>query len=376
MAACITGLGAASPTHAVSQARSAEMASTVCNHPPRLRRLLPQLYRRSGVQHRGSVLLTEAAEPDGNLKQAFFTQATHEERLGPTTEERMKRYEAEVVPLAARAAIEALADAHCAPDHVTHLVTVSCTGFVAPGPDIGLIKRLGLPASVQRTHVGFMGCHGAFNALRVAHGLIAADPEAVVLVCAFELCSLHFRYTDDPQQIVANALFADGAAAAVCRSALSNRSNQRAKRNGDDHDAWTLSAFGSHVLPDTESAMTWRITDHGFAMTLSPQLPDIIRQHLCARIEPWLADRGLRVADVASWAIHPGGQRILEAAADALGIDRRHVDDSRIVLAKHGNMSSPTILFILDRLRRRGAARPAVALGFGPGLTIEATLFR
>jgi predicted naringenin-chalcone synthase len=165
--------------------------------------------------------------------------------------------------------------------------------------------------------------------------------------------------------MVSNALCADGAAALVGVATAAARA-----------DAWQMAASGSCVFPDTEYAMTWSVGDHGFDMTLSTRVPDLIARHLRPWLEKWLGENGLRLADVASWAVHPGGPRILLAVEEALGLDKEDTAAAREVLSSCGNMSSPTILFILECLRSRGAARPCVAIGFGPGLTAEAALFR
>jgi predicted naringenin-chalcone synthase len=245
-------------------------------------------------------------------------------------------------------------------------VTISCTGFAAPGLDIGLIRERGLAPTVSRTHVGFMGCHGALNGLAVARGLAAAHPGARVLLCAAELCSLHYHYGWDPCRAVGNALFADGAAALVA-----------ARGEGDDGPgAWSLAANGSVLTPGTETAMTWKVGDQGFAMTLAPEVPKLIRTHLRPWLAGWLERQGVALGDVGSWAVHPGGPRILDAVEEGLGLPRAATAVSRAVLAEHGNMSSPTVLFVLGRLRAADAPRPCVALGFGPGLMAEAVLFR
>jgi predicted naringenin-chalcone synthase len=277
----------------------------------------------------------------------------------------MEVYRAEAVPLALRASRIALGQSGLAAGEVTHLVTVSCTGFAAPGVDFELIRGLGLRPTTERTHVGFMGCHGALNGLRVARALTGADPSARVLLCAVELCGLHYHYGWDPQKIVANAIFADGAAAVAGGPADSAPAG-----------AWRVAANGSCLLPDSLNAMSWTVGDHGFEMTLSKAVPGLIREHLRPWLEGWLASAGLRLADVASWAIHPGGPKIIDAAQHALGLGDADTADAREVFAEHGNMSSPTVLFILDRLRRGGAGRPCVALGFGPGLNAEAALLR
>jgi predicted naringenin-chalcone synthase len=280
---------------------------------------------------------------------------------GPSTAERMRYYEENAPKLAVQASIEALGHAGLAPQDITHLVTVSCTGFFAPGIDTILMRELCLPPETQRTHVGFMGCHGALNGLRVANALSRSDPSARVLVCAVELCSVHFQYRWEPNAVLADALFSDGAAAMVGGNVGT--------------DDWRLAASASHVFPGTENAMTWTITDHGFVMTLSNRVPKLIATNLRAPVERWLAKHELDLSKVASWAIHPGGPKIVTAAAEALELSNEQTAVSRQVLEEYGNMSSPTLLFIVERLRRSQAPRPCVALGFGPGLVMEAALF-
>ncbi len=274
----------------------------------------------------------------------------------------MQRYAAESAPLAEAACRAALRNAVTSASEITHLITVSCSGFAAPGYDHALVERLTLPRGVARTHVGFMGCHGLLNALRVAGAFAASDPEATVLVCALELCTLHQQNAQDQQRIVANALFGDGAAAIVVRG------------SDDEGIGWELRSQSSFVIPETADLMAWKIGNHGFEMTLSPTVPAVIRTVLGPWLRDWLAQFDLRVEDVASWAVHPGGPRILTATAQAAGFDPELLKPSRDVLASYGNMSSPTVAFILERLQESGAQPPCVVLGFGPGLTIEAAL--
>jgi predicted naringenin-chalcone synthase len=284
---------------------------------------------------------------------------------GPTTGQRMQRYIEEAPPLAAEASRLALDQAGCSPEEITALVTASCTGFAAPGVDIQLMQDLKLRPTTPRTHVAFMGCHGVFNALRLARAFAGSEANARVLVCAVELCGLHFHYGFDMQKMVGNALFADGAAAIV------GRPDPQA-----DVSHWRLTANASCLVADSESAIVWRIGDHGFDMALSPRVPRLIERHLRPWLERWLRDHNLTVSQIASWAVHPGGPRIVDAVQEGLGLDDSALQASRSVLADYGNMSSPTVVFIVERLRRREAARPCVALGFGPGLTVEAMLFR
>jgi predicted naringenin-chalcone synthase len=359
MSFSLAGFGTALPEHRFSQAELAELHARFCRLDETRDRTLRALYRRSGVSSRASVVLTGSDGPlDG--RQTFFPPARDECDFGPPTAQRMKLYEAFAPPLATSAARRALADADIAAEAVTHLVTVSCTGFVAPGVDAAIIEGLGLSPGTQRTNVGFMGCHGALNGIRLASSFVDADERHVPLVCSVELCTLHFAYGWDPDMLVANALFADGAAAVVGAA-------------GDGSpDAWRVEASGSLLMPDSADDMSWRIGDHGFRMTLSARVPDLIAAHLRPWIIGWLGEHGLALEDVASWAVHPGGPRILGSVQSALELDREATAVSREVLAECGNMSSATVLFILERLRRRGAPRPCVALAFGPGQVVEA----
>lgn len=355
----ILGIGTAVPHFGIEQCEAARAAAAIGVAHGEDGDRLAKLYRVTGVTRRRSVLLE--AEGNGCGNQHFFAPAADSRDRGPSLSERMERYESEAGPLALRAARQALEVSRIDPCQITHLVTVSCSGFAAPGVDIQLIKALGLPATVERTHVGFMGCHGAFNGLRVARAFTDADPSAHVLVVAVELCSLHYYYGADMQRHVANALFADGAAAVVASGA-------------GEADGWHITHTGSCLIPDSEAAMSWSIRNHGFEMTLSPDVPVLIRTHLRPWLEGWLAARDLTLDNIGTWAVHPGGPAILKSVAQALEIPRPQMQASWEVLQEFGNMSSPTILFILESLRAANAPRPCVAIGFGPGLVAEAML--
>lgn len=358
MTAAILGLGTAAPCNTISQEHAAEMAEAIYPRQAEEARRLAVLYRRTGVERRASVVL-DGVNGDGRGGH-FFPAAAHPADRGPTTGQRLARYADEAAPLAVAAARGALEQAGVMVESISHLITVSCTGFLAPGVDAALVHRLGLRPTVGRIHIGFMGCHGAINGLRVAAAFVGADSAARVLLCAVELCSLHFHYGPDPDKNIANALFADGAAAAVIGAGAE----------------WRIAGTASCLVPESGGAMTWRIGDNGFEMTLSPQVPDLLHAHLRPWLEPWLADNGLAIGEIGSWAIHPGGPKIISTVADCLGLEPAQTAASRAVLADRGNMSSPTVLFIVDRLRRAAAARPCVAMAFGPGLVAEAALLR
>ncbi len=366
MSFTILGLGTAIPATVIDQHQALRIAESLGCPTAEQTTWLPGMYAHTGIERRHLSFPEDAVRDvlDGTTHSGspFLPTGAPDDR-GPTTAERMRHYVAAAGPLALRAARRALEQADLGPRAVTHLITVSCTGFHAPGVDSELIHALGLPPSVERTHIGYMGCHGALNGLRVARAFTGAEPDARVLLCAVELCCLHYHYGWDPQKMVANALFADGAAAVVGAAPK-------------DASGWRVTASGSCVFPNSTDAMTWTVGDHGFEMTLSKRVPGLIASHLRPWLVDWLARQRLTVEGVPSWAIHPGGPRILEAVAESLDLSREQTESSRAVFAHHGNMSSPTVLFILDHLRTRRAARPCVALGFGPGLAVEAALLR
>ena len=359
----VLSVGVAAPANEIKQDAALTLAQRICCTDDRQRRFAKVLYQHSGVESRYGVLpLAEADRwaPEGPLN------ADGSANLGPCTEVRMEYYREHALPLAYQAAELALEKSGCPPGAVTHVVTASCTGFTAPGVDLGLIERLGLASTTQRVHVGYMGCHGAINALRVAHGLAHADGRNRILVCAVELCTIHYAFHWSNERMLGNALFADGAGAVILGA-----------DNGASHHTktgWRLAATGSYLFPGTADAMTWSIGNHGFAMTISMELPSLIQANLHSWLSNWLEKHGLGVADVRSWAVHPGGPRIVEAVEVAMGLQREQTAVSREILAAYGNMSSATVLFILESLLERGAQPPCVVLGFGPGLVAEVAL--
>jgi predicted naringenin-chalcone synthase len=366
MSLALAGIGTAVPATTITQAEALALARALCCRTDEQATWLPGLYAHSGIDTRhlafDAAVIRDILDGTRHSGSPFLPRGSADDR-GPAAGQRMRHYVEHAGPLALRSARQALSRSGLEPRAITHVVTVSCTGFRAPGVDVELIKRLGLAATVQRTHLGFMGCHGALNGLRVARAYADADPASRVLLVAVELCALHYHYDWDPQRMVANALFADGAAAVV-----------GVPEAAAPAGAWRVAANGACLFPDSEDAMTWTVGDHNFEMTLSRRVPGLIGEGLRPWLEAWLRDNGVALADVASWAVHPGGPRILSAVEEALGLGREGAAASREVFAECGNMSSPTVLFILDRLRARGAPRPCVALGFGPGLAAEAAL--
>lgn len=353
----VYGIGTAVPQHHVEQMDSAAIARGCVEVPPDRIRVFDEIYRRSGVKKRHSVVLSASQGPL-EARQTFYTDH-------PKTSRRMAIYETHAADLALTSARQAIETSGIETSAITHIVSVSCTGFHSPGFDIALIKGLSLSANVARTHIGFMGCQGAMNALRVAHGFVASDPDATVLLCATELCSLHQYAHWDTEKIVANALFADGSA-----SVLLGARQAPLYSNG-----LRMIGSGATLIDNSTEAMSWKIADHGFEMTLSPTVPQLIASTIRPWMETWLSRYGLDLGSIRSWAVHPGGPRILTAFADAVDIPKSALDRSFDILANYGNMSSATILFILRSIME-SKPEPGylVAVAFGPGLTVEAAL--
>ncbi len=362
----IDAIATANPPLRKAQQDAAAFMQQVRGTPQALRNRLPAIYRSSGIDYRYSAVEDYARAPAD-----FEFYPEDWDGPVPSTEARNRTYRAVAVPLAEEVARDALDQAGLAAEEVTHVVAVSCTGFFAPGLDIELVKRLGLPATTQRTVVGFMGCYAAFNALRLAHSFCQANPSAHVLIVCVELCTLHFQVSQTLESAVVNALFSDGAAAAV----VSSRPAEAARGR--------LAYAGGRAQLDDDSMdhMTWEVGDTGFIMGLSSKVPHVLARHLPGYVEALLAPHGLAPTDLDFWAIHPGGRSIVEKAQHVLGLADAHVRDSLEVLRLHGNMSSPTVLFVLKRFLDRhqsGAAdlHSGVAMAFGPGLTLEGALFR
>lgn len=313
----------------------------------------------SGIEARYCVISDYvAASPD---EFTFFPRSWRLDPF-PTTRQRMQVYEREVVPLAANAATRALDASGVAPAEVTHLIISTCTGFFAPGPDVLLLSRLGLNGHVQRQVIGFMGCYAGINAIRAADQIVRSDPRATVLHVSAEICSLHFQREQSIRNLVANTIFADGASAAVYRS------EERAEGAG----LASISGTGSLVEQDSLEKMRWDIGDHGFVMHLAVDIPHHLETG-AGRFLRQLLDRArIDPESIVGYAIHPGGKRVIEAVTKGLDLELEAASSALSVLREFGNMSSATILFVLEReLAKVDRSGHVLAVGFGPGLTIE-----
>lgn len=351
----ILSIGTATPEYTLTQESALDLSVELSGASPRRARAMQVLYKNCGVSQRHIAIY----DADGHQD---LYQPNANPRHHASTSERMRRYLPLATPLAEEACHSCLARSNMKPESITHLVTVSCTGFAAPGLDLAIIDQLGLARDTPRVHVGFMGCHGAINGLRVAHALALAHRDSVVLLCCVELCSLHFQFGGQQGSDVANALFGDGAAACLI---------------GIDPEvghAPVIASTGSMIFENTQGAMGWWIGDSGFEMQLSPSVPDHLAQVVKPWIEQWLEKVEMRIEDIACWAIHPGGPRVLKVIGNVFQLDPLITSMTSQVLREHGNMSSPTILFILQRMLDVGSRLPIVAMAFGPGLVGEGLL--
>jgi predicted naringenin-chalcone synthase len=370
MSAIIQNISTAVPQFCYSQDFARDrMKSWISD--PKAKRLVRAIYNRSGIDTRHSVSGDFQEEAQGTL----FGVDEAGNLLSPSTQERNDVYSENAKSLAVDVARKLLDET---PDYraedITHVVFASCTGFCNPGPDLHVIRELGLSENVERYTLGFMGCYAAFPALRMAKQFCEADPNAVVMVICLELCSLHIQIDERVDSLLANSLFADGAAAAlVTADGLTSDEELSRKRPG-----YRLDDFSSALIPSGEADMAWDIGDHGFNIVLSSYVPDVIAGNVVRLMERALANCDCELSDVSEWALHPGGRAIIDKVADSLDLPENATAASREVLRKYGNMSSATILFVLKAMLE---AEPTgdgktLAIAFGPGLTVETAVMQ
>lgn len=358
MTARILGIGTSVPRTRLAQSAVRDLFAAQPGVDRLTARLIRTVFDQSAIEGRHSVLPELAA--GGSL----FIDADTRAIAGPATGARNAVYAREAPELFRAAAQDALTRAGVAASAITHVVTASCTGFFAPGPEFRLVRDLGLAPTVERDHLGFLGCAAAFPALRSAARICAVDPTATVLVVCGEICTIHLRPSSDPEQIVSSAVFADGAAAAVVSGAAV----------ATDRPHLELDRFTTAITEDGEDEMAWTIGDSGFEMKLSAEVPRIIGREVRTAIAPLLDEVG---GTVDAWAVHPGGRSILDRVEASLDLPPAALAHSRGVLREYGNMSSATVLFILQRMLEDPEAIDGARLlgmAFAPGLTVEAAL--
>ena len=355
MGVCIQNIDCRVPKTCYSQQSIKERIKHLLNASQRTNRYIDSIYQGSDIDQRYSCV----SNPDD-----FFRVSKSGEISNPTTKMRNDLFTAEAKKLfvdVARSTIENCPNADFG--DITHLVTVSCTGFFNPGPDYAIIEGLNLNKNVQRYNIGFMGCHATFPALRLANSICRAEPNATVLVVSVELCTLHIQLKDDLDSILGGALFADGGAGAIVS----------AKKPAPGQTVFEMRHFESTLIPDSSDKMAWTIGDTGFEMILSQYIPKIIQSNIREIIEPILERQNTTISDIDHWAVHPGGKAILDRIEESLGIEGK-CEASRAILRQFGNMSSATILFVLKRILENAGDNgneSVLAVAFGPGLTIE-----
>ena len=354
----ITALGLANPSHRFSQSTIANFMVRALHLDEPAAAKLRALYRASGIDSRYSVL-------DDYGREDQFTFYGNDDGLEPfpTTQTRLELFRKHALDLSVRSSRECLSKRQTPPKDITHLVVVSCTGMYSPGLDIDLIHALELRKDIQRTCINFMGCYAAFNALKLADSFCHSMPDAKVLIVCTELCSIHFQKEKTDDNLLANALFADGSAALMVEGAPRPGLNLKPI------------AFYCDVASEGEGDMAWTVGNLGFEMKLSSYVPDVIRKGIKDLTHKLLNRIATEMSDIKYFAIHPGGKRILEVIEKELGLTREQNSHAYEVLRKYGNMSSPTVLFVLDnicaRLNGVDHGKKILSFAFGPGLTLE-----
>jgi alpha-pyrone synthase len=326
------------------------------SHSPSFFQKLRLLNEKTKIEKRYSCI------PDYNgSKHELFTDGNYE----PRVEKRMNLYKEKIMPLVTKAIDALLQKNKINTKEITHLITVSCTGMFAPGLEFFVAEKYGLQ-NAEKSAINFMGCYAALKALKQANYIAEADPNACVLIISAELCTLHFYPSDADEDVIANLLFADGAAATL----VCGKNNKYIK----DKVVLSIDSIGSAYIPNTLDLMTWDITSSAFRMYLSKDIVNAIKENIEPVLSVFLKNDK---AQIDYWAIHPGGIKIVEAVRDKLNLSESNITDSMKVLQNYGNMSSPTILFILDSIFNKikntefPANKKIVSCAFGPGITIE-----
>ncbi len=360
----ITSIGIAKPPYCFNQDVIALFMEKVMKPDQVNSRKLKAIFRSSGIKTRYSVL-----EDYGKQGQfSFYSNATDNKPI-PSTAERIDQYRQHALPLSVKAVQQCLND-NLLPSYaaITHLIVVSCTGMYAPGLDIDLVKSLSLNESVQRTSVNFMGCYAAFTALKLADAACKADAQAKVLIVCLELCTLHFQEATTEDNLLANALFADGAAAILVQNAPT--------------PGWNLvpEIFHNGLAFNGREHMAWNVGNLGFEMKLSTYVPDVIRAGIKKLTQELLGKVNKNLQDISYFAIHPGGKKILEVIEQELSLTKKQNESAYTVLSQFGNMSSATIVFVLQHIAEHLQAADhnhfVLSFAFGPGLTLESLLLK
>lgn len=351
----IISIGTAVPAYKHQQKDILAFMQTVYQLPEKENRILKFLYDHSGIESRYAIIpdysnayLKSNFIPD-NLADAF-----------PLLESRMKLYEEQALPLSISAINKAI-DTYIPANHITHLITISCTGMSAPGLDLQLMEVLKLSPDIFRSSINFMGCYAAIHGLKMAKMICDSTPHANVVIVATELCTLHFQKEYSEDNAASSLLFADGAAAVLISNQLISST------------ALQIDGFYAAVANKGKEHMAWELSSKGFLMRLSSYIPQLIESDINALVAAAMKATGNKKGTITNWCIHPGGKRILDLIEKKLGLTDIDLSVSREVLKEYGNMSSPTVLFVLKKLMEASGDSHANMMGmaFGPGLTME-----
>lgn len=371
------------------------------------KRVIRSIYDRSGIEKRHSVI----NDFDTSCTNPLFFDQNGNHIQNPDTYTRNNHYTREARRLFSRLGDQLISNTQgFEKQDITHVITVSCTGFFAPGPDYYVVRDLDLNSSVERFHIGFMGCYAAFQGLKMANAICSSEPDSVVLVLCVELCTLHLQFDEHTDAIISASVFGDGGSGALvsarkpqpvseyhkskpekpirhhAESQTEQHQNNGTKYvDGDTDHKHTnvkplkIRTFLNDLAIEGEQDMAWTIGNHGFEMKLSTYVPDIIHKNIRPLLENMLLSAGNKTDEIAYWAIHPGGRAILDKIQQALELNEQQLYASRSVLRDYGNMSSATILFVLKIFMEDPRFKPdndIFAMAFGPGLTIETGLFQ
>lgn len=351
----IVSIGTVNPGAPISQLQISRFMKVAHGLDNSETRKLNFVYRHSGIETRHSVLADFNFDDPSQF--SFFPKNKCLEPF-PSTQQRMDIFREEASGLANLAILNCLAKTTVRPEHITHIIFVSCTGMYAPGVEIEIIHKMGIRKDVERFSIQFMGCYAAFNAIKLADRICDSDPEARILVVSVELCTIHFQKFYNEDNLIANAIFGDGAAAALISKEI---------------QGLRIKKYNSQLVKEGENEMAWSIGNFGFEMRLSKYVPELLNTGIKKLFSQ--LDELFNLSNISNFAIHPGGKQILLKVEEAFGICSGQNQPSHDVLSSCGNMSSASILFVLEKwMEQNERIGEILAMGFGPGLTLETLL--
>lgn len=328
------------------------------------RRIIQRIYSQSGIKKRHTVI----TDLDNGISTPDFFESDDGNLTMPSTQHRNEIYIREAKKLYTTIAYNTIKNCDQIDfQDITHVITLSCTGFFAPGPDYSIVKELNLNPATHRFHLGFMGCYATFPALKMAKNICEANPKANVLIVSLELCTLHLQFREEPDFLISASLFADGGGGLIV-SSKTPKNKERAIK---------MENFTTALIPDGEQDMAWTIGNNGFDMILSTYVPKLIGTNISDIIDPLFRDNNIKKQSITYWAIHPGGRAIVDNIQKSLDLSDEQTQPSREILRDYGNMSSATIIFVLQNILNRPIEHEnekIYAMAFGPGLTVESGL--